>query len=134
MDKAIDFLDPIDTDVPKGGEEIMNRTGKTEVLERETMLLQIKDIEETNKDCLKSKGLVHEQVMVKSDSIAYKKIESELLADDACRKFSFKNFATSHKHAVVKVIFPFRMSVHPPRLSFIDFFLYMHLQCHELKK
>ena len=72
--------------------------------------------------------------MVKSDSIAYKKIESELLADDACRKFSFKNFATSHKHAVVKVIFPFKMSVHLPRLSFTVVNLHMPLQCHELKK
>ena len=63
----------------------MNRTRKTEALERETMLLQINELEEMNRDCFKSKGLVHEQVMVKSDSTAYKKIESELLANDSCR-------------------------------------------------
>jgi len=28
LDKAIDFLDPIDSDVPKGGEEIMNCENK----------------------------------------------------------------------------------------------------------
>lgn len=43
------------------------------------MLLQIKHLVKMNRDCFKSKGLVHVQVTVKSDSIAYKAIESELM-------------------------------------------------------
>lgn len=53
MDKAIDFLDPIDTDVPKGGEAIMNRAVKTkahQIYKAESMLLLYKHLEKMNRD------------------------------------------------------------------------------------